>query len=68
MRRVTLSIQTLNAGDAATVQMDALNPATALLIADINTDDGAAELWIGEKRLARLIKHGGPHATFWQIN
>ena len=45
----------------------ALDVPTALAIADINMRDGSAELWDGDQRLGRLIKHGGDYATFWEL-
>ena len=48
--------------------LEAPDMATALAIADINVGHGNAEIWEGERLLARLSKHGGVHATFWRVN
>lgn len=67
MSRIHLSIeQRSSIGDDPMI-VEALDVHTALTIADINLRKGSAELWDGERRLGRLIKHGGDHATFWEI-
>lgn len=39
----------------------------ALVAADINLDDGCAELWEGERLLARLSRQPGMAAPLWQV-
>ena len=66
MSRITVNIEALDHEDAA-LALDTSDTRTALLIADINIDKGAAEIWDGERRLARLRKRGGDHASFWEV-
>ena len=47
--------------------LEAPDICSALTIADINVVEGNAEIWDGDRRLARLAKHGGSYATFWQV-
>ncbi|MEZ5680375.1 MAG: hypothetical protein R3E14_03670 [Erythrobacter sp.] len=67
MRRIQLSIEVDRCGRDGLLELDVLDEATALLVADINVRSGSAEMWDGDRRLARLTKHGGAHATFWQL-
>ena len=67
MRRIQLSIEDLSSARNEPLQFEVLDEATALLVADINVTTGSAELWDGNRRLARLTKHAGPHATFWEV-
>lgn len=41
--------------------------ATALIIADINLPGGSAEIWDGQKHLARICKQTGAQSTFWRV-
>ncbi len=67
MHRIQLSIDNGTDAGEEPLRMEACDAAAALLVADINVQSGSAELWDGNRRLARLIKHSGPHATFWEI-
>ncbi len=67
MSRIHMSITPRDAHDGDPVEIEALDVPTALTIADINTRSGTAELWDGKRRLGRLTKHGGSHATFWEV-
>ena len=67
MRRIQLSIEDRSSARNEPLQFEVLDEATALLVADINVTTGSAELWDGNRRLARLTKHAGPHATFWEV-
>ncbi|QPC99271.1 MULTISPECIES: hypothetical protein [Qipengyuania] len=64
MGRILLSI---TGEREETLELEVLDEATALLVADINVVHGNAELWDGDRRIARLTKHGGTHGTFWEI-
>lgn len=68
MTKLRVSIHANQDRYDAPVALEALDIATALTIADINIGLGDAEIWDGERRLARLSKHGGVHATFWRVN
>ena len=39
----------------------------ALIVADINTETGTAEIWQDERRLARIRKRRAPCQTFWEL-
>ncbi|WP_435203075.1 hypothetical protein [Qipengyuania sp. 902] len=67
MHRIQIAILSRGERELHHVRLDTLDLGTALLVTDINLAEGSAELWEGERRLARLIKHGGPHATFWEV-
>ena len=67
MNRIRLSMQSRPDRQTDPLEIDAPDTVTALLIADINVETGSAELWDGERLLARVIKHGGAHATFWEV-
>ncbi|QKG72021.1 hypothetical protein [Erythrobacter mangrovi] len=67
MSRIRLSIMPRMEHDQPPLDLDALDIATALTVADINTISGQAELWDGERRIARLIRHGEAGAPFWQV-
>ena len=68
MRRIQLVIAPKDKEAAEPTVLDALDAATALAVADINMADGAAELWDGEQRLARLKRRGDPDAAFWEVS
>lgn len=67
MTRIHVSIEERCSSSGDPMIVDALDVPTALAIADINMQDGSAELWEGERRLGRLTKHGGDHASFWEL-
>lgn len=67
MSRIQLSFEPGNFEGEGPVKLDVLDPATALVIAEINAEDGAAELWDGTRRIARLTRHGEAGATFWEV-
>ena len=67
MSRIHLSIEQRRSDSCGPMVVDALDVPTALAIADINMRNGSAELWDGDHRLGRLIKHGGDYATFWEL-
>ncbi|MBX7539881.1 hypothetical protein [Qipengyuania sphaerica] len=67
MTRLQLALELRHSVHGDVVRMGAIDVHTALAIADINVERGSAELWDGERRLGRLTKHGGDHATFWEI-
>lgn len=39
----------------------------ALIVADINTGAGTAEIWHEDQRLARIRKRRAPCQTFWEL-
>ena len=39
----------------------------ALIVADINTGAGTAEIWQEERQLARIRKRRAPCQTFWEL-
>lgn len=67
MTRIQLSFASPDSGEREFVTMDVLDPATALVIAAINGEDGPAELWDGQRRLARLVRRGDADAPFWEV-
>ncbi|NNC52569.1 MAG: hypothetical protein HKO08_05965 [Erythrobacter sp.] len=67
MTRIHVSIEQRCSSSGDPMIVDALDVPTALAIADINMRDVSAELWAGERRLGRLIKHGGDYASFWEL-
>ena len=67
MTRIKVALSPRQSGQGDVVMIGAFDVHTALAIADINIERGSAELWDGERRLGRLTKHGGNHATFWEI-
>ena len=50
------------------VTLDAPSMQLALIAADINLSGGAAEVWQGEKMLARLHKQPGTTSALWYVN
>ena len=67
MTRIRIALDDRHSVNGDPVSIEALDIATALAIADINVASGSAELWDGPQRLGRLTKHGGSHATFWEV-
>ncbi|MFW2350830.1 hypothetical protein [Qipengyuania sp.] len=67
MSRLRIAIHGSPKRDDEAIALEALDIATALTIADINLGSGDAEIWEGDRRLARLAKLGGEHATFWRV-
>lgn len=67
MDRISVVIENLSGPSHEPLAFDALDTATALLVAEINADGGAAELWDGTHRIARLTRHGEAGATFWEV-
>lgn len=68
MARIEVIIETDKDADAEPLAFDTRDAATALVVADINVGDGSAELWDGERRLARLRKRGEPGASYWELD
>ena len=52
---------------AAPFTLDAPSLPLALIVADINTGAGIAEIWQEERRLARIRKRRAPCQTFWEV-
>lgn len=67
MSRMHLSFEPRTTTPQQHVMLDVLDPATALIIAEINADEGSAELWDGDRRIARLTRRGTAGAGFWEI-
>ena len=67
MGRIQLAIEPASGSLQDRIELEVPDEATALLVADINLHDGAAELRDGERVIAKLTKHGGPRATFWEV-
>ncbi len=67
MSRLRVYIPSATAPDQRDIALEALDVSLALTILDINVGRGGGEIWDGERRLGEVIKHGGPHATFWEI-
>lgn len=40
----------------------------AMVVTEINLTSGAAEIWDGSKRIARLEKQPATGAPFWKVN
>ena len=68
MPRIEIALCSRNAGADHTVIVEALDLPTALMIADINTPAGSAEIRQDGRCLARLTKHGRERATFWEVS
>jgi len=49
------------------VELEAPDVRLALVIAEIGTRRGPAEIWNATRRLARLRKRGPEGATFWEV-
>ena len=67
MTKYHLALDQRHSVDGERIIFETLDIPTALAIADINVGTGSAELWQGRRKLGRLNKHGGDHATFWEI-
>lgn len=68
MERVEIALCGQDDTRGEMVRLRALDVPTALTIADINVPEGHAENWRDGRRTARLTKHGGRHATFWEVS
>lgn len=67
MPRIEIALCSRYDEKGETITIEALDVPTALTIADINVSAGAAELWQDGRRIGLLTKHGGGHATFWEL-
>jgi hypothetical protein len=67
MSRIKVCLQPLGKDGAGEIELDTPSIANALTVADINVSHGRAIFRSGDHILARLTKHGGNHATFWQV-
>lgn len=47
---------------------DVPDVATALVVAEINQAEGIAELHQGDRRVARLERHGVGGRTYWHVD
>ena len=50
------------------IRLQAVDVNAALAILDINLSDGAAEIWDGERHLARLRRCGDFPTVFWEVD
>ncbi|QZH74164.1 MAG: hypothetical protein JY451_10485 [Erythrobacter sp.] len=66
MQRYTLTFGP--AGEAARHSLDVPDLPTALVVADINLDQGRAEIREGERLLATLEKQGRNAAPYWRVS
>ncbi|TIX51266.1 hypothetical protein [Alteraurantiacibacter aquimixticola] len=41
---------------------------TALIVAEINMPGGSAELWDGDRQIARLQRRPGTRSAFWHVS
>lgn len=57
-----------SAGSPEPQFLEAPDIVTALVVAEINMGQSAAEIRDGERLIARLQKRGRSHAPFWVIN
>ena len=53
-------------GDAVTLQAPTLG--LALIAAEINLASGEAEVWEGDRMLARVLRQPGTPRGLWRIN
>lgn len=67
MPNVQLTITPEGPVEREAIKIETPDVITALAVTDINLGTGAAELWDGDRRLARLSKLGNGQATFWQV-
>lgn len=68
MGRIQLSLEGQTGDPNERIDLEVLDEATALLVADINLDEGAAELRDGDRVIAKLTKRGSPEAAFWEFS
>lgn len=68
MGRIQLSLKSQTGDPNERIDLEVLDEATALLVADINLDEGAAELRDGDRVIAKLTKRGSPEAAFWEVS
>ena len=68
MQRIEIALLPATGILTGPVMMEALDVQTALTITDINIEAGGAELWCDGRCLGTLTKHGGHHATFWEVS
>ncbi len=68
MQRIEIALLPASGILGGPVKVEALDLPTALTIADINVEAGSAELWCDGKCIGTLTKHGGHHATFWELS
>lgn len=67
MSEYHVTIRSRESANAKPFDIEALDIATALTIADINVRQGTAEIWNGKHCLARLVKRGGGGTTYWEL-
>lgn len=58
----------ISAGSPEPQCLEAPDIVTALVVAEINMGQSAAEIRDGDRLIARLQKRGRSHAPFWVIN
>lgn len=68
MAKLQLHIEPRHPNDGEALDVEPLDIATALMIANINLHRGAAEIWDGPTLLCRMVKHGAGLASYWEIN
>ena len=67
MSRYRIEYECRSAGDARLQSLSVPDIQTALIVADINLPRGSAELWEGERHIARIQKQAGPRSTYWRV-
>lgn len=67
MPRIEIALSSRYNEKEKSITVEALDVPTALTITDINVSAGNVELWQDGRRIGVLTKHGGSHATFWEL-
>jgi len=67
MQRYRLLINGDSETGRAPLSLETPSVPVALLVADINMSGGTAEIWDGERRIARMRKRLGARQGFWEV-
>ncbi len=68
MNKLRVSIPSCDPANPGEVALEAFDVAMALTILDINAGRQPAEIWDGDRRLARVSKQSDGRTTFWQVS
>lgn len=68
MSRYTIVLPGQADDKTATLALQSPTIGLAMVVADINLTAGAAEIWEGPKRIARVEKQAVSGAPFWKVD